>query len=187
MNQRLALAALGALLTLAPAHADRWFVGLGYAYSEANSRTVGTTEQAGSYVKGGELRVGWEYDWYLAIEARVLKSFGESGATHANLSAPSIGIRVQGPKLLSDRIFVTAGLTYLTVRSNQKVVTQEGTPPADVTSYVPYPSLKRTTWFFGGGYRFCGEKNAICPRAELGYRGSDAGGPYFGLGLDVRI
>lgn len=193
MISRFAVAALAALvITLVPAEAGRWFVGLGYAYSEANSRTVGTTEQAGSYVKGAELRAGWEYDWYLGIEARLMKSFGESGATHSNLSAPSIGIRVHGPKDLSQRLFLTGGITFLTLRSNQTVIQKvpDDTDPKvthDVTTYVPYPSLKRATWFVGGGLRFCEEKASICPRAEFGYRGSDAGGPYAGIGMDFRF
>jgi hypothetical protein len=180
----------GAFLSMPAALAGNWYFGLGYAYGQVKDTTVQTTSLATSYARGGEVRVGWEYDWYLGAEAKYYRGYGQSGSVHSNLSALSIGVFLTVPKSISNWIYLTGGVAFLSAKSNAVMVTTKQ-DPADpsatvgTTTYVPYPSISKAAWFVGGGLRYRGKW--LCPRAEIGYRGSDIGGMYAGVGLDFHI
>lgn len=177
-------AAFGAVMLASAAHAGDWYFGASYTFLQAANAEVGTTTLAKSYPTGASARVGWQYDWYLAFEAAYQKSFGNDGAVHSNLAAPSAGLLLFAPKPLPKWLFVTGGVISLTAKSNLEI----STPQADGTTlvtYQAYPRLTSTTWYLGGGVRYCDEW--LCPRAEIGYRGSDIGGLYAGVGIDFKI
>jgi hypothetical protein len=167
----------GAALAASAAHAGTWYFGFGYEYDKLKSSGA---QRAASYPFGGEIRAGWEYQQFLAIEGRFRIGHGEDGATHSKIISPSFGVVIAEPDYLSKWVYATAGVTYIRITSNQLVTAK------DVTTYVPQPTQSQTTWFVGGGIRNSG-KGYFVPRIEVGYRGSDLGGVYIGAGLDLRI
>jgi hypothetical protein len=169
--------AIGAMLATSAAHAGTWYFGFGYEYDKIKSSDA---QRAKSYPFGGDVRIGWEYQRFLAFEGRYRIGFGKDGAIHSKVQSPSFGVVFSEPDYISNWLYVTGGVTYIRIKSNLEVTANE------VTAYEPQPTLAQTTWFLGAGIRNSG-KGFFVPRVEVGYRGSDLGGFYIGAGLDLRI
>jgi hypothetical protein len=181
---RTAVIMAGVLLLTPAAHAENWYVGVNYFFAHAKNSRVDTTSLAKSFPKGAEIHIGWEYAWYLGFEGRIQKGFGEDGAIHSSVTAPSFGLFLTGPKNFN-WLYATTGAAYISIRSNERIVIPKTDAIPEQVTFSRFPTISETTWFVGGGVRYCGKGN-LCPRAELGYRGSSIGGLYASVGIDIK-
>lgn len=178
-------AIMAGVILLAPAaHAENWYIGVNYFFAHAKNSRVDTTLLAKSFPAGGEIHIGWAYAWYLGFEGRIQRGFGEDGAIHSSVTSPSFGLFVTGPKDFN-WLYATTGATYISVRSNERVVIPKTETDPEQVTFRRFPTISETTWFVGGGVRYCA-KTYFCPRAEIGYRGSSLGGLYAAVGMDIK-
>ncbi len=174
----------GVILFVPAAHAENWYVGVNYVFAHAKNSRVDTTSLAKSFPQGGEIHIGWTYAWYLGFEGRIQKGFGETGAIHSSVTAPSFGLLVTGPQGLN-WLYATTGATYISIHSNERIVIPKTETDPEKVTLNQFPPISETTWFVGGGVRYCGKSN-FCPRVELGYRSSSIGGLYATVGIDIK-
>lgn len=177
MDKSIIVIAFGVTLATSAAHAGTWYFGFGYEYDKL---AKSDTERAAPYPFGGDIRIGWEYQPFLAFEGRYRIGYGADGALHSRAMSPSFGVLIAEPEYVSKWLYMTAGVTYIRIKSNLQVTDN------NLTTYEPMPTLAQTTWFVGGGIRNSG-RGYFVPRLEVGYRGSDLGGFYVGAGLDLRL